>query len=79
MDLSTGGADFTLRGDVRQHLGVSVAIGDFNGDHASDLFAGAPMATRPDRNELGGVSLAPRQFHRRCLLGAWAIPTRWHS
>ncbi|HKQ04856.1 MAG TPA: hypothetical protein VJ464_06975 [Blastocatellia bacterium] len=62
LELSPGGADFTLRGDVRQHLGASVAIGDFNGDHAGDIFAGAPRATRPDRNELGGVSLAPASF-----------------
>ncbi|HKQ05457.1 MAG TPA: hypothetical protein VJ464_10010 [Blastocatellia bacterium] len=58
LDLSTGGADFTLRGDLRQHLGVSVAIGDFNGDHLGDLFAGAPAASRPDRVDQT-VSIAP--------------------
>ncbi|HJQ24671.1 MAG TPA: hypothetical protein VKA60_12205 [Blastocatellia bacterium] len=62
LDMSTGGADFTLRGDVGQHLGVSLAIGDFNGDHAGDLFVGAPRASRPDRNDLGGVSLAPASY-----------------
>jgi FG-GAP repeat/Kre9/KNH-like N-terminal Ig-like domain len=58
IDLAAGGADFTLRGDIRQHLGVSVAIGDFNGDHLGDLFAGAPAASRPDRVDQT-VSLAP--------------------
>lgn len=58
MDLAAGGADFTLRGDLRQHLGVSMAIGDFNGDHLGDLFAGAPAASRPDRVDQA-VSVAP--------------------
>jgi FG-GAP repeat len=58
MVLAAGGADFTLRDDLRQHLGVSVAIGDFNGDHLGDLFAGAPAASRPDRIDQT-VSVAP--------------------
>jgi hypothetical protein len=58
----TSAADFKIDGSPRQRLGAAVAIGDFNGDGIGDLFAGAPTASRPDRNDLGGVSLAPVNF-----------------
>jgi hypothetical protein len=59
IDVSSGGADFTLRGTDRQKIGTSVGIGDFNGDGVGDFFAGAPGANRPDRFDAGGVSLSP--------------------
>jgi hypothetical protein len=59
IDATTGGADFALRGDIRQHLGSSVAIGDFNGDGVGDIFAGAPGASRPDRSDLTGIGITP--------------------
>jgi hypothetical protein len=57
IDVAIGGADFALRGDIRQHLGSSVAIGDFNGD--GDIFAGAPGASRPDRSDLTVTGITP--------------------
>jgi hypothetical protein len=52
-------ADFTITGGIRNRLGASVAIGDFNGDGVGDLFAGAPGADRPLRSYLVGPSIAP--------------------
>ena len=52
-------ADFTITGMIRNRLGASIAIGDFNGDGIGDLFAGAPGADRPLRGDLGGTSIVP--------------------
>jgi hypothetical protein len=52
-------ADFTITGGIRNRLGASVAIGDFNGDGVGDLFAGAPGADRPFRSDTGGPSIVP--------------------
>lgn len=52
-------ADFTIAGGIRNRLGASVAICDFNGDGIGDLFAGSPGADRPLRSDLGGTSIAP--------------------
>lgn len=52
-------SDFTITGGIKNRLGASVAIGDFNGDGVGDLFAGAPAVDRPLRSDLGGTSIVP--------------------
>jgi hypothetical protein len=62
IDMSTATADFTLRGTQdSEQLGTSVALADLNGDGVADLFAGAPAASRPVRND-GAVSIDSAQF-----------------